>query len=70
MRMIGVRMPDEHIGLLKRVSQARGENLSAFVRRAIYKELADLHYLPEDQQKALGLTRKAPDSSHEGSTHE
>jgi hypothetical protein len=57
MKMIGVRMPSEHIVLLKKVCKARGEDLSDFVRRAIYKELADLSFLPEEQKKALGVTR-------------
>ena len=56
MKMIGVRMPSEHIVLLKKVCKARGEDLSDFVRRAIYRELADLSFLPEEHKKALGLT--------------
>ncbi len=50
-------MPSEIIVLLKKVCKARGEDLSDFVRRAIYKELADLSFLPKEQKKALGLTR-------------
>jgi hypothetical protein len=57
MKMIGVRLPNEHIVLLKKVCKARGEDLSDFVRRAIYKELATLSFLPKEQKKALGLTR-------------
>jgi len=52
---IGVRMPREHIKLLKKVCKARGEDLSSFVRRAIYKELARLSFLPEEAKKALGV---------------
>jgi hypothetical protein len=48
-------MPKEDVELLKKVSKARGEDLSDFVRRAIYKELANLSFLPEDQKKALGV---------------
>jgi uncharacterized protein (DUF1778 family) len=48
-------MPKEDVELLKKVSKARGEDLSDFVRRAVYKELADLSFLPEDQKKALGI---------------
>lgn len=67
MKMIGVRMPNEHIVLLKKVCKARGEDISDFVRRAIYKELADLNFLPEEQQKALGLRRNAPENIQEES---
>ncbi len=65
MKMIGVRMPSEYIVLLKKVCKARGEDLSDFVRRAIYKELADLNFLPEEQKKALGLTQASPKSGQE-----
>ncbi len=41
--------------LLNRITNARGEDISDFVRRAIYKELATLNFLPEEQKKALGL---------------
>jgi len=54
--IVFARMPEEQVALLKKVSKARGEDLSDFVRRAVYKELASLSFLPEDQKKALGLT--------------
>ena len=66
MKMIGVRMPSEYIVLLKKVCKARGEDLSDFVRRAIYKELASLSFLPKEQKKALGLTRASLKSIQEG----
>lgn len=62
---IGVRMPPKEIELLKKICQDRGEDISDFVRRAIYKELADLSFLPEEQKKALGLTRASPESGRE-----
>ena len=49
------RMPIEDVELLKEVSKARGADLSDFVRRAIYRELASLGFLSEDQKKALGI---------------
>jgi uncharacterized protein (DUF1778 family) len=52
---IGIRMPASEIVLLKKVSQARGEDLSDFVRRAIKTELARLSYLTSDEKKALGI---------------
>jgi len=48
-------MPPKEIELLKKICQDRGEDISDFVRRAIYKELADLSFLPEEQKKALGV---------------
>jgi hypothetical protein len=41
---------------LEKVCEARGEDLSNFVRRAIKKELAGLSYYPEETKKALGIT--------------
>lgn len=48
-------MKKEDVELLKRICEARGEDLSDFVRRAIYKELASLSFLSEEQKKALGM---------------
>jgi len=53
--VVFARMPKRDVELLKRVARARGEDLSDFVRRAVYKELADLSFLPEEQKKALGV---------------
>jgi len=58
-------MPPKEIELLKKICQDRGEDLSDFVRRAIYKELADLNFLPKEQKKALGLTPPSPKSAQE-----
>jgi len=55
--VVFARMPKEDIELVKKVAKARGEDLSDFVRRAIYRELADLSFLSKEQKKALGLTR-------------
>jgi len=55
-KQIGVRITPKLYALLKRITNARGEDISDFARRAIYKELADLNFLPEEQKKALGLT--------------
>jgi len=54
-KQIGVRLTQELYSLLSRVAESRGEDVSDFVRRAVYKELAGLSYLPEDQKKALGI---------------
>jgi len=53
--VVFARMPRKDVELLKRVAKARGEDLSDFVRRAVYKELADLSFLSEEQKKALGV---------------
>lgn len=53
--VVFARMKKQDIALLKRVCEARGEDISDFVRRAIYKELASLSLLSEEQKKALGM---------------
>jgi len=57
---IGIRMAPNEIALLKKVSHARGEDLSDFVRRSIRTELARLSYLSPNEKKALGVLQKAP----------
>lgn len=48
-------MRKEDILLLRKVCQARGENLSNFVRRAVRMELARLSFLSDEEKKALGF---------------
>jgi hypothetical protein len=48
-------MDPSQIVLLKKVSHARGEDVSDFVRRAIKSELARLSYLSSADKKALGI---------------
>ena len=52
---LGIRLKPEEKKLLQRVSDARGEDVSSFVRRSVFKELASLNLLPADQVRALGL---------------
>lgn len=52
---IGVRLDPKDKRLLEKVSKARGEDVSDFIRRAIRKELASLNFYPEETKKALGL---------------
>ena len=53
---IGIRLKKEDKQLLEKVCQARGEDVSGFVRRAIRRELAKLSYFPEETKKALGIS--------------
>ena len=53
--MIGVRMKAKDKALLGRVCEARREDVSDFVRRAVRRELAALGYLSEGEMKALGV---------------
>ena len=53
--VIFARMPKHDVELLKKVAKDRGEDLSDFVRRAVYKELATLSFLSAGQKKALGI---------------
>jgi len=50
-----VRITRRDKELLEKISKARGEDPSDFVRRAVRKEFAILCYLPEEEKKALGL---------------
>jgi antitoxin component of RelBE/YafQ-DinJ toxin-antitoxin module len=52
---IGTRIDLELKELVERVSKARGEDVSDFIRRSVRKELASLSFLPEDDKKALGM---------------
>lgn len=51
-------MTDEHVYLIRKVSRARGEDVSDFVRRAVLRELASLNFLSSEEKKALGLGAK------------
>jgi hypothetical protein len=53
-KVVGVRVTEDLYSKLSTVSEARGEDVSDFVRRAILKELASLGFLSEEQKKALG----------------
>jgi uncharacterized protein (DUF1778 family) len=50
--VVGVRITEADRQLLAKVCQARGEDLSDFIRRAIKKELASLSYYPQEVKKA------------------
>ena len=56
--VIFARMPKNVVTLLKKVSKNRGEDVSDFVRRAVYKELASLSFLSDEQKKALGVAKQ------------
>lgn len=56
MTNIGLRMAENDVELIKRICEARGENLSNFIRRTIKMELARLSYLSNEEKKALGFT--------------
>lgn len=58
--VIFARMPGKDVELVRKVSKARGEDMSDFVRRSIYRELASLSFLPDDQKKALGIKLEDP----------
>lgn len=52
---IGIRITAQDAKKLKEIAEARGESVSAFVRRSIFKEFALLGFLDENQKKSLGL---------------
>ena len=49
---IGVRFQEEDKELLENVCNARGEDISDFVRRAVRKELASMSYYSAATKKA------------------
>jgi uncharacterized protein (DUF1778 family) len=51
--VIFARMSAEDVQLIKKICEARGEQLSDFVRRSVRKELARLNYLSSEEKKAL-----------------
>ena len=53
--ILGVRVTHQDRMLLEKVCEARGEDLSNFIRRSIKKELASLSFYPDDVKKALGI---------------
>lgn len=53
--IVFARMRKEDILLLRKVCQARGENISNFVRRSVKMELARLSFLSDEEKKALGF---------------
>ncbi|GAH61490.1 unnamed protein product [marine sediment metagenome] len=55
MSQLNVRIAKEDKNLVEKVSQARGECVSTFVRRAVRRELATLGYFTADERKALGI---------------
>ena len=57
-KVVGVRVTKVLYSKLRTVTNARGEDVSDFVRRAILKELASLSFLPETQKKALGIKQE------------
>lgn len=54
-KIVGVRITENLYSKLVTTSEARGEDVSDFVRRAILKELASLNFLSNEQKKALGI---------------
>jgi len=53
--VITLRVPEKDKSLLELVCDARGENISVFLRRSYKKELAALGYFENGTVKALGI---------------
>ena len=53
---IGLRVSVTDLDLIESISKARGENLSAFFRRAIKRELTRFGHLSPEEWKALEVT--------------
>ena len=52
-KFLFARVEESGYGLLKRVTQARDESISSFVRNAVRLELARLRVLSDDDKKIL-----------------
>jgi uncharacterized protein (DUF1778 family) len=59
---VNARVDSDIYELLRKISKARGEDVSSFVRRSILSELARLSYLDSEQEKALGLPTERGDT--------
>jgi len=59
-------MKQDDITLIKQICTARGEDLSDFVRLAIYKELARMSYLTKAEKKALGMPKTTDQKNEVG----
>lgn len=53
--IVAARFRKEDRELLKQICEARGEDLSSFVRRAVRREFARLSYLSAEEKKALEI---------------
>jgi len=54
-RIVSVRLPRDRAELIEKLCYARGEQLSNFIRRAIYRELARMGLLPAEEAKLLEI---------------
>lgn len=61
--IIGAKVPRRINTILKDVCKKRGEDVSDFIRREVYTELARLSYLSPEEKKALGVNLMLPTSS-------
>jgi len=52
---LSIRFSKRDLELLVKVSKARGEDPSSFIRRAMRMELARLGFLSEEEMQALGV---------------
>jgi len=57
-KIAGVRLTRDIYSKLKAIANARGEDISDFIRRAVLKELATLNFLSKFENKALGVNLK------------
>ncbi len=53
--VLGALFPVDDAALIRLVADARGEDVSTFLRASVYRRLAELSYLGQDRKKALGV---------------
>jgi len=50
-----VKLEEQDLGLMRKITNDRGDDVSNFIRIAVKKELAVLGFLTKSQCKALGV---------------
>ncbi len=58
MASLHVKIPQEVVKKLDKFCKDRGENRSTFIRRFIYRTLAEHSYLDKEKKKAVGVEDK------------
>ncbi|RLF09272.1 MAG: hypothetical protein DRJ69_04960 [Thermoprotei archaeon] len=54
-KWVAARLPRDRYELVKKLCEVRGEEISDFIRRAIYRELARMGLLPAEEARLLEI---------------
>ncbi len=67
---VNVRFDDQTLRIVRKVTRARGEDVSDLIRRAVKAELARLSLLSDFEKKALGIVGQSPTAHGEAAIHD